>query len=219
MLVSWFGRLIFLPFLFCAVPSGSHLCVWFLLVLEAYTVANVTTKMASGVIRDSSSREEQHGFTEEKLGEKTVLTVDGETVNASGHRDQLKRHYGMLSICGLALSVDNAWVAFGTSLTLSICKSCSSIGLSIAQRADLYFFRQWWSTRCLIRVPRRRRVLRFHRSITRRTRFSYSQCWWCVSLGIDYSQQKGRSCRGVLCWISELLRMAVRSSINCLHHV
>jgi choline transport protein len=54
-------------------------------------------------------------------GEDVAIILDGEVVNASGHRDQLRREYGLLSICGLALSVDNAWVALGTSLTIAIC--------------------------------------------------------------------------------------------------
>jgi hypothetical protein len=54
-------------------------------------------------------------------GEDVAITLDGQIVNASGHRDQLQRGYGLLSICGLALSVDNAWVALGTSLTIAIC--------------------------------------------------------------------------------------------------
>jgi choline transport protein len=45
-----------------------------------------------------------------------------EIINASGHRDQLDRQYGILSICGMALTVDNAWVAIGTSLNVAICK-------------------------------------------------------------------------------------------------
>jgi choline transport protein len=51
------------------------------------------------------------------------LGVITEIVNASGHRDQLDRQYGILSICGMALTVDNAWVAIGTSLNVAICKS------------------------------------------------------------------------------------------------
>jgi hypothetical protein len=54
-------------------------------------------------------------------GEEVAITLDGHIVNASGHPDQLQRGYGFLSICGLALSVDNAWVALGTSLTIAIC--------------------------------------------------------------------------------------------------
>ena len=53
----------------------------------------------------------------------SIVTKHGEVVNASGHRDQLNRHYGLLSICGLALTIDNAWVALGGSLTISIRKS------------------------------------------------------------------------------------------------
>ncbi|KAF2637328.1 choline transport protein [Massarina eburnea CBS 473.64] len=46
---------------------------------------------------------------------------DGQiVVNASGHQDQLKRQYGLVAICALALTVDNAWVALGGSVTISI---------------------------------------------------------------------------------------------------
>ena len=50
----------------------------------------------------------------------SVVTESGEVVNASGHRDQLKRHFGLWSICGLALTVDNAWVALAGSIAVSI---------------------------------------------------------------------------------------------------
>ena len=56
----------------------------------------------------------------------TTLGVVTEIVNASGHRDQLDRQYGILSICGMALTVDNAWVAIGTSLNVAICKFCGA---------------------------------------------------------------------------------------------
>lgn len=50
----------------------------------------------------------------------SIVGERGEIVNASGHRDQLQRHYGLLSICGLALTIDNAWVALGGSIAVSI---------------------------------------------------------------------------------------------------
>jgi choline transport protein len=50
-----------------------------------------------------------------------VSVEAGEIINASGHRDQLQRQYGILSICGMALTVDNAWVAIGTSMNVAIC--------------------------------------------------------------------------------------------------
>ncbi|MCJ1392781.1 hypothetical protein MMC18_005652 [Xylographa bjoerkii] len=70
---------------------------------------------------------ENQTSSEEKMMDRSdgrdrkVSIIHGEeAVNASGHKDQLKRHYGLLSICGLALTIDNAWVALGGSLTVSI---------------------------------------------------------------------------------------------------
>ena len=54
--------------------------------------------------------------------DETILVVEnGEVVNHSGYRDQLKRQYGLLGIAGIALTVDNAWVALGSSISVSIC--------------------------------------------------------------------------------------------------
>jgi choline transport protein len=51
----------------------------------------------------------------------TILSVvEGEEVNASGHRDQLQRQYSIWSICGLALTIDNAWVALGGSIVVAV---------------------------------------------------------------------------------------------------
>lgn len=53
--------------------------------------------------------------------EETVVAVQGDTaVNASGYRDQLKRQYGLLGLAGIALTIDNAWVALGSTLSVSI---------------------------------------------------------------------------------------------------
>lgn len=52
----------------------------------------------------------------------SVVSQVGEIVNAAGYKDQLQRQYGLLSVCGLALTIDNAWVALGGSLSVSICK-------------------------------------------------------------------------------------------------
>lgn len=76
-----------------------------------------------GDVEDSpKEKDRKMSFQDLQSGDDVVITLDGEIVNASGHRDQLSRQYGLLSICGLALTVDNAWVALGTSLAVSICK-------------------------------------------------------------------------------------------------
>ena len=56
----------------------------------------------------------------------SIISKDGAIVNASGHRDQLQRQYGLLAICGLALTIDNAWVAFGGSLSVAVWSSFGS---------------------------------------------------------------------------------------------
>ncbi|KAH0541566.1 hypothetical protein FGG08_003978 [Glutinoglossum americanum] len=60
-----------------------------------------------------------HHFSPEK-DETIVGVVDGEEVNASGHKDQLQRQYSIWSLCGLALTIDNAWIALGGSIVVAI---------------------------------------------------------------------------------------------------
>jgi hypothetical protein len=51
----------------------------------------------------------------------TIVSIEnGVPVNASGHKDQLKRQYGLLPLIGLALNIDNAWIALGGSVTVAI---------------------------------------------------------------------------------------------------
>ncbi|PVI06748.1 putative choline transport protein [Periconia macrospinosa] len=62
-----------------------------------------------------SSADEKKSSVEQGLD-----VVAGEVINASGHKDQLKRQYGLVSICALALAIDNAWIALGGSVNISI---------------------------------------------------------------------------------------------------
>lgn len=78
--------------------------------------------MANGELVHNGPIDEEKSRRSSGVGDDSAITMTGEIINASGHRDQLQRQYSFLSICGMALSVDNAWVAFGTSLTLSVCK-------------------------------------------------------------------------------------------------
>lgn len=79
--------------------------------------------MADGYIHRPSMDEKVHHDPEKSdrdYDRKTSIVTAGEVVNASGHRDQLQRQYGLISICGLALTIDNAWVALGGSIAVSI---------------------------------------------------------------------------------------------------
>ncbi|TQN68133.1 Choline transport protein [Colletotrichum shisoi] len=52
--------------------------------------------------------------------ETVVVVQDGVALNAAGHSDQLRRQYGFLGLASMALTVDNAWVALGSSISVSI---------------------------------------------------------------------------------------------------
>ncbi|KAI0397363.1 amino acid transporter [Xylariaceae sp. FL0594] len=84
--------------------------------------------------------------------QETMAAFDhGVAVNAAGYKDQLKRQYGFWGIVGFALTVDNAWAALGSSISVSILNGgppgliyglivalfwYSFIGLSLAELAS-----------------------------------------------------------------------------------
>lgn len=63
------------------------------------------------------SSPESGGLAED---ETVVAVQEGGVINASGYKDQLKRQYGLVGLAGIALTVDNAWVALGSSISVSI---------------------------------------------------------------------------------------------------
>lgn len=42
--------------------------------------------------------------------------ASGELVNASGHRQELQRNFSLLSICAIAVTTGNTWIAQGGSV-------------------------------------------------------------------------------------------------------
>lgn len=62
--------------------------------------------------------------------DETVVAVEnGVVINASGYKDQLKRQYGLVGLAGIAVTVDNAWVALGSSISVSIRMICPLFAL------------------------------------------------------------------------------------------
>lgn len=58
------------------------------------------------------------------LEDETVAAVEeGVQINAAGYRDQLKRQYNLVALAAVALTVDNAWAALGSSISVSIGES------------------------------------------------------------------------------------------------
>lgn len=88
--------------------------------------------MAATTISDPPKFQEKS----DSLPDDVVLGSETDLINASGHPDQLERNYGILSICGMALTVDNAWVAIGTTLNVAICRFTSFEPCSSSVRAS-----------------------------------------------------------------------------------
>lgn len=69
--------------------------------------------------RDAAGNQPELGGLEDE----TIAAAEGGVeVNAAGYRDQLRRQYHLLGLVGLALTIDNAWAALGSSISVSIRK-------------------------------------------------------------------------------------------------
>jgi choline transport protein len=44
---------------------------------------------------------------------------EGETLNASGHKQELERNFSLLSICAIGITTGNVWAALGGSIVCS----------------------------------------------------------------------------------------------------
>src|SRR5947208_1966321 len=101
-------------------------------------------------------------------GKASIVNRSGEVVNASGNKDQLRRQYGLLSICGLALTVDNAWTTLGISLATAICMRWNPKTKPL-HLADI-LRRQWRWSRCSLRAARGWDIQLLHRRVSGRSR-------------------------------------------------
>jgi len=57
---------------------------------------------------------------EDGYEERRDSNEEGAITNVIVYKDQLKRQYGLLGLCGLALNIDNAWIALGGAVSIAI---------------------------------------------------------------------------------------------------
>lgn len=60
-----------------------------------------------------------------KLSQGHMTPESNVPINASGHKDQLTRQYGILGLASMAVNVNNAWVVLGSSLSIAFCWNSS----------------------------------------------------------------------------------------------
>ena len=61
--------------------------------------------------------------THEKMQTLETATEDrhsGELVNQSGHKQELERNFSLISICAVAVTTGNTWIAQGGSVTTAL---------------------------------------------------------------------------------------------------
>ena len=61
--------------------------------------------------------------THEKMHPLETATEDrhsGELVNPSGHKQELERNFSLISICAVAVTTGNTWIAQGGSVTTAL---------------------------------------------------------------------------------------------------
>jgi hypothetical protein len=96
------------------------------LTLNASSLSSLSVPLHKLIMLDADQQQMERGGEKgamplfEEKGGAIVSVLEGEEVNASGHRDQLQRQYSIWSICGLALTIDNAWVALGGSIVVAV---------------------------------------------------------------------------------------------------
>ena len=63
----------------------------------------------------------------EKISEKMQATEpyaeekqEGEQVNASGHRQEVDRNFSLISLCAIAVTTGNTWIAQGGSVVTAL---------------------------------------------------------------------------------------------------
>lgn len=119
-----------------------------------------------------AAEEDSLGMTlsvdEERRKSNVVEILQGQAVNASGHEDELQRQYGIWSLCGLALTIDNAWVALGGSI---IVASGMVTQLQPTFRSTLTLFSQRRRSWYPVRAVSGHLLLLFHRRLYCRTCF------------------------------------------------
>jgi hypothetical protein len=172
-----------------------------------HSILTILATMASNPPQETM--EKKH-LREEELEQRRGTVVDfqeGTALNASGHKDQLKRQYGLLGICGLALNIDNAWIALGGSVTISIGGYAVYL---YAKPIPTSNHSKWRTCRCPLRTHSSLLLLCRRRSLYRRARVCNPIRRRCLPLRVYNTWTKVRSRAWVLRWLNKFLRVAVR---------
>ena len=88
------------------------------------------------------SAKESNGPSPPPSPEHSVETL----INPSGHKQELERNFSLLSLCAVAITTGNTWVAIGGSVVCEVHMNERSEGLTGSGCCHL----QWRTTWCFV---------------------------------------------------------------------
>jgi choline transport protein len=64
-------------------------------------------------VSSPNTQRDKHNMSSPEVGGSVGV---GEVINASGHKQELKRQFGLLSICAVGITTGNVWTALGGAI-------------------------------------------------------------------------------------------------------
>lgn len=136
-----------------------------------------------------------------------------ELINASGHRQEVQRNFSLLSICAVAVTTGNTWIAQGGSVAVALYNG----GLS-GVLYELYALLPRGICKFSTNSVSNFQHCCFRLLLARGSKYRRAGIWnairqWCLPLGHHYRREVWSRVR-LLCGVLELSRMDARSVVN-----
>ena len=90
------------------------------LLIRLLSVHQGAVSIPSFIAINMDTKSKYPSMTEKKDLETAVGTIKELPINPSGHHQQLDRNFNLLSICSLAITAGNTWIAVGGSIGVAI---------------------------------------------------------------------------------------------------
>lgn len=87
--------------------------------------------------KPNAMAENKHTTRNDSNGE--VIPEQSIEINIAGYKDQLSRQYSLIGLTGMAVTVNNAWVVLGSSISISIRKYRSDMRHMQSVRSKLTY--------------------------------------------------------------------------------
>jgi hypothetical protein len=198
------------PCLFSCIP---HITFLFLRRVLVATVLSAHPRDTADMAVAAGEKEMRDTTSIEASSQQTPPDTEHdsrEVVNASGHVQELSRHFSLLSLAGVGLVVGNVWPAIGGSILVALYNG-GPPGNTPPGAGSLTALTRY---RCFVRIHRRLRLLLDCRGMYSRAGICYSFFRRRVSVGISHPRSQMGPRRWLFRWLLELACLGVWRSLN-----